>query len=347
MRNDSLIPPLNILMSYYYMRRDLRLQEWLKSLAPYANVMIDSGAFTNLNNKHKALKEGKQPNEVTLKEVIEAYKRLHGNVWGYIQLDVIYDPPGTLNNLKTMFNAGLTPIPVFTSTEKVVNIDQYVAYNPIVALGGIAGGAPGNTPAYAINRMRLLWEKTQQKIRLHSLGWIKLPEIWDLPVLFCDSSSYCAGGRFGSFAVYSPRTGFSTASYKDIINKPNGRGARLMLGELRKAGVSIADIKDSTNYRRVYGIPSLFTVFNYVKFHVDATRRGLSYFFASPNVSWVTPILGVIATMDDRASTFNYREAKKIKIHLDELWRQGDDTKFFAQTHAILKRHTNQNLAIL
>lgn len=337
-------PRLAMLFSYAYMRsvgtgwsrsRDI-LRKVVPALAPYMDVMIDSGAFTNQGEVLKANLQGKEGYRISVEEYIDACQEWKDVAWAYVQLDEIGDPKATRKNLDRMVAAGLRPMPVYTRGEDMIELLDMIEVNPRVCFGGMVG----SKGAYAPYIMAQAYEITDGKILSHALGWNHLPEALQLPIASNDSSSYCQGGRFGVVMSFDREKGFIMDGW-DNLHKDKAR-ARKLVGLLRSYNISLAALENKLSYNKVTGIPSMTTSHAYLRYQAFARTQGLVYFLASPNTPWINPLLAIIKYMTRNA--FDYPSAVMEKEALDEvLWRDVDE--YIERAIGILKEHTEYEAA--
>lgn len=313
-----MIPRLNLLFSYAYMRSSPDYTEHICNLSPAAQVMIDCGAFTVHHQEIKVAKKGGKSRPLTIDEYIKACKGWHGRVDHYIALDVIMKAKESRQNLLKMADAGLTPMPVFVQGESWDYIPQMMKINPYICVGGIVGDVVGLSSDYAHYRYSKVKKVGGPKAEVHALGFVRYPEAYNLPIRSGDSSSFCSGGRFGSIIEFNPRTGFSNTSWKELWE--GSRETQRTLGRLRKMNISLKRIRDRASYSKTYGITGLVSTHAYIMFHQHATKQGFEFYFAIPNINWANNIYAILPTMDN--GYFDYPQARKNKIHLDEVWKR-------------------------
>ena len=66
----------------------------------------------------------------------------------------------------------------------------------------VAGGATSNGE-WIRKRYCEVYEKTGRKARIHALGFVKNPDMFRLPIVSVDSSSFNCGRRYGYFSYFS------------------------------------------------------------------------------------------------------------------------------------------------
>lgn len=171
---------LNILISHAHLRNNRANAEVLYPLLVelsrrgLLNLLVDSGAFT-------AYTTGRP---IPIEEYISWCKNIYADTaWQYIALDAVANPAGTRSNLNKMLAEGLKPMPVQVMNEDLVKVKELVEINPFIC---VAGGVTQPIP-FMQARYKKLFELTEGKARIHGLGFVKLPEMWQVPLFSVDS----------------------------------------------------------------------------------------------------------------------------------------------------------------
>lgn len=335
----ALFPRLNVLISYAFLRGNAVAFKMMAEAFPdVANLLIDSGAFTNKKEVQQAAKLGKKADIVTLAEYNDACRRWHGRA-EYIQLDVIGDPVGTAENLQRTLDAGLQPIPVFTPGAKWETLGNMVA----VCGGRVCFGGIGAYGKAGVSRLaERAHQDTGGKIKTHLLGYGMYPVMMALPIATCDSSSYTAGGKFGTVLSFDPYTGITTTSWNEL--KAPSDKSRKLLGLLRQYNIPISEMEKTGNYVKVSGIPAMSAVYSYLKLaeHVERVS-GVRYYLAAVNMQWTTPIVAVLSSLTPGG--FDYPKAREIKLELDALNRAHEHAKLIYTCLDLLRQHTAWEVA--
>jgi hypothetical protein len=215
----------NILLSHAHLRESKGKVKTLLpllaklSLAGHINLLIDSGAFT-------AFSSG---NPIPVSEYIEWCKEFYEKcAWQYIGLDVVNQPAETSKNLKAMTDAGLRPMPVQVMGERLENVRDLVEINPHIC---VSGGVTQPVD-FMMQRYKACYDISEGKARIHGLGFVKWPQMWQVPLFSVDSSSWMQGQRWGVGCTYNPRTGMARpARLTQVIAKKqrlSPEDARLM-----------------------------------------------------------------------------------------------------------------------
>lgn len=281
---------LNVLVSYAYLQKDQYLKDIVAAIAPYTNILIDSGAWSNFQNRIKKPTDTKfSVPVVTLEAYIDYCRSVHGLVWEYVSLDVYRDRKGTDHNLQAMVEAGLKPMPVYIEGYHEDDLARILKINLRIS---VAGGVGAND-SYIKKRYKDIYELSGQKALIHALGYGRYPGIFEIPVSSSDSSSYSTGGQFGNLMIYNPG-GWIKLHWKDLY-KPNPL-QKLFLDELYKMGVRPAQVVDTDLYHHSpYSIQSFFSTYAYLNFMDHIADHGKLYFFSTTSTDWLLIILVCLA----------------------------------------------------
>lgn len=332
-----MLPRLNLLYSYAYLRKGRRgksltqFEEYMLALTPYIDILVDSGAFTDYMAKRKALSEGRQHTPISVEEYSAACKVYHGRVWQYIMLDVIQNIDASRQNLNVMVGAGLRPMPVFIYPESYEVVPELVEINPHIC---VAGGVDARRQ-FAWQRYQTTYKTSDNKARIHALGFVKHPDIFQLPLASVDSSSWCSGGRFGNISHYTPRAGFTSLQWREVTQERQPSLWR----HLQRCGIKPSDLSDPEMHRSTYGIPAMTQTFAYIQLHQHCHQHGFRYFFATPNTTWTGQLLSVVAAVNHQTNAFDYHEARRLMLHMQQVAKQ-DFSRFTEWSINVLKEHT-------
>ena len=304
---------LCLLFSYHYIRASRAFEEAVLALAPYCDVLIDSGAFSDHYGGLAAAKQGRKHNPINIDEYIEACRRYHGKVWQYIMLDVIKNPGASRANLERMTDAGLRPMPVFVYPESYDRIPHMVEVNEHIC---VPGGASKTTRRFMWQRFQRAYEASDRKARIHGLGFVRWPDMFHLPLYSVDSSSWSTGGRFGSIVKFGGEGGMISFADSKNVHKPEQR--KYLLDN----GVTVDQLYDPIWMRRHNGIPTLFTVFAYLQAQHYCRPRRPHLFLAVVNLSWLVNLIACIAA--GTPGHFDYRTACGVRERLNSLSKTPD-----------------------
>jgi hypothetical protein len=258
---------LNVLYSYAYLRSNKALETELLLLSEKGliNLLIDSGAFTAHNSG----------NPIDLPAYIEACKRYDGRCWQYVALDVIEDKEQTQENLNLMAKANLKPMPVLTTDEDVSMAMDMVAFNPHI-------GVPGGTRTkgdWMKQRFQQVDKVTDGYAKIHGLGYVTFPEMYQLPLKTVDSSTWTMGRRFGTVKWFDKKNGLECIQAAEM-RKPNHKDIPAKLKELwTDMGLNPKDrFKDE-----YYSGRDTFNNYAITEAYLDmfrySRRQGLEFFF--------------------------------------------------------------------
>jgi hypothetical protein len=175
------IPKVNILESYYYMKKYNELNILIDSSD---NFFLDSGAFSAWSQKE----------EINIDEYIEFIK-LH-DIKIYAVLDVIGNPEKTIENQNYMESKGLNPIPCYHYGEDYKYLDYYCSKYDYIALGGMV---PISTKDL-INWLDVVFSKYPNK-RFHGFGMTTFSILDRYDWYSVDSTAYLSGGKTSSIFV--------------------------------------------------------------------------------------------------------------------------------------------------
>ena len=194
---------LNILIAYPYFKKEL--VDYLRGIDPNSyRLIVDSGAFTAWNT-------GK---EITL----DGYCRFLDHIeflrpFPAVSLDVIGDPKASWENFLLMKARGYDVLPVFTRGDDEEMLEEMYDHSDYILLGGVSSGRK--------NANYVKWFAERNKGRdSHWLGFVKMEYIKHYRPKSVDSSSWIAGGKFGTVQFYD-HSGILRSYGKDIfISKP-------------------------------------------------------------------------------------------------------------------------------
>lgn len=322
---------LNVLASWYDMRTDKRFVELLMHVAPYVNLLIDSGAFGNYTQTRKIAKIGfAEPGVIiSIQEYIRAAKGFHDHVWGYFVLDVIKDPVNSRRHLQMMLDAGLTPIPIKVHGE---NIDDFMRLVGGWATWCAISGVNYNPVATALELQTL---HDQTKLNIHALGYSKWPNVAVLPIATCDASSWTMAGRYGEMVLFSQQRGLYGMKWRAMA-KPHPDVAII------KAAMDACnyDAEILSHRKGTYSSLIPFTVNSYINFmqHLHKfCQRG--YFLAVNNPQWFISMLEPVAAK--QGEYFDIKAAQVWSAPLRAWYREGHTFKVGDAIITMLKEKTD------
>ncbi len=222
-----------LLLSYAYVReyKPEKVEEWFTD--PRVDVLLDCGAFST-KNANKAI------NLDTYMGFVDTWKK---HLFGYLSLDVLGDPKRTDDNLKTMLDAGLHPIPVHVLGDDGKRMDELFELSDYVALGGLRRPNRGHCPRSYI-KQKMEWAAGR---RVHWLGYTREPLLRGFQPYSCDSSNFTGAERYGNVRVYLGRGKWWNVQRSDAKKKDVPRQVADILLNI---GYSVDDWRNDDLWRR-------------------------------------------------------------------------------------------------
>ena len=300
----------NILVSYAYLRKSDTFADVVLKLseAGYINLLIDSGAFTVYKSGGKIL----------LKDYIEACKHYHDRCWQYVTLDVVGNYKATLENFKIMRNQNLNPMGVLTTDMDLSELDTLIRDNKHI-------GVPGGTITkgdFTKKRFQDVHRYTEGKAKIHGLGYVKYPEMYQLPLTTVDSSSSEAGKRFGAIKTFDSHKGFvDNWSTKDIKQAQASKIPPKLKQLWIQAGLSPNDRLKDDYYTGVNSFNNYEIVNAYLDMQAFSKLKGLEYFFVCGNLHTVATICAVIKSRK-KYGNYKFHDVKKSILKAVELHKK-------------------------
>lgn len=219
-------PTLNLLISYWYWRREkdmdflfAQLEKWG---VPY-HIFLDSGAYT-------AMTQGAQ---IEIEDYIKWIYANKERIDVYAQLDVIRDPVATTQNLQIMEAEGLRPLPVYHSGSETKYYDALVSKYAYLAVGGLVGK---RRPDDAMMRFFVNLFRNVNTTRLHAFGITRWPFLLRFPWDTMDSTTWMSTFRFGELMWFNRKK----CRFDKLLTRSRGDSVRLWQNlaiELRRYGV--------------------------------------------------------------------------------------------------------------
>jgi hypothetical protein len=303
------IPP--VLFSYHYLRSQKHFAQAAKEIVSggFGELLVDSGAFS----VHRLGKT------IPLEEYVDFIKELNalGEVYGFIQLDVIGNKEGTRNNLKRMIDLGVRPMPVLTSDMDASEMSELVKVNEKICVAGGVSKFPGSEDWIKLRYLEA-FKQSEEKAKIHGLGYVKWPEMLQLPLASVDSSSFSAGARYGllMWFEYNER-GNSTSvvhskPWKQMVSKKWSDVPKPLRSLIVRCGVTPEDWLNETGMTRGSNAFSwLSGAYAYIVQSLVARRRGLRIFTAVGGTSMLQLFLGVSANMNEGLDGFDFHAAQR------------------------------------
>ncbi len=295
-----MLPRLQLLASYAYLRDEggrpaREFRENILALAPYVDVMVDSGAYTVATTKRRAalgLPARRGP-PITLSAYIAFCRAIHGRVWQYLALDVIGDRPATSENLRQMVAAGLYPMPVVTTTTDLAEVPAMVAINSWLC---VAGG-PVMTHRWCCRRYHEVYEASGRQAQIHALGFVRWPDIARLPLRSGDSSSWQKGKQYGALTIFDDWRGTRGCTLPQLRRwaSTGDRRADPFLGCAAEMGVGDAALLAPAAWRTTTGVASVLSVYGTLRMGEAMAGRGVGSFIVNTNNANLGHLLMAVA----------------------------------------------------
>lgn len=274
------IPRLNILVSYAYLQDDPTFQAVVDAIAPYCNVLIDSGAYTNFSSR---LNVAMGKKAITSPLTIERYsdyissRLIPAGVTQYIGMDEVRNKEVTDANLDYMTSKGLQPIPVFIEGYDEADLNRILAINERICVAGAIYAAD----LYITRRYQSIFLQSNKRAKIHALGYGRYPGIFHVPITSADSSTYATGCRFGGFVLYAESIGFIRISNHELFDGSANANYILHL-LINHCHVTTNLIKSQQYNTKLSSVVNLTTILGYIRFMAHCQRKGVEYFFAAP-----------------------------------------------------------------
>ena len=263
--------PFNILVSYAWMGGSGTFTKTLfdASKRGIINLMIDSGAFTLFNAK-TAYKH------INLESYCNFLKIYGEYCEKYVMLDVIANEEESKRNYEYMLEEGLNPMFVFTMFDNDYKyLKQAVANNPHIC---VAGGVTTKSD-WIVKRYQDVYMKTQAKI--HALGYVKYPQMFQLPLNSVDSSSWAQSSQmYGGLVHYD--NGLKVIPHKDILTKKVKMPVK-MIEILEKLKVTPKVFSNLETHKGGNSLGTLLSILANMELQRVAKRNDLNFFLSIIN----------------------------------------------------------------
>ena len=292
---------LNLLGSYAYLGKSKSFCDifFNASKEGRINTMIDSGAFTLFNSK-----EGKL-NWLTLDNYCKFLEVYSKHTEKYVMLDVINNHNQSKINYELMLKRGLNPMFVFTSLDNdYTYLKEAVTNNKHLC---VAGGTT-TKGEWMSKRFQDVYLKTQAKI--HGLGYVKFPSIYQLPLHSVDSSTWIQGAQaFGHIFYFD--NGLSAITYKDIL-KNKKKLPNKVIEQLDKFKVTPKQFSNLDNHKGSNSIETMLSIDAYISYQKYSKERGINLFLAGSSKNNIEDILYVDENLNNNTLTFDKWKTKKL-----------------------------------
>lgn len=292
---------LNILASYAYLGKNKTFADTFfgYSRDGIINTMVDSGAFSLFNNKKANL------SWLNLDNYCKFLDMYGDSTEKYVNLDVINNDNASKDNYEIMIKRGYNPMFVFTSyDEDYEYLKQAVSNNKHLC---VAGGTLGKN-AWMLKRYQEVFKKTGALI--HGLGFVKFPEIYQLPLHSVDSSTWIQGAQaFGHLFYFDE--GLKAVAWSDILKKKK-KLPKELIEKLDKYKVTPKAFSDTSNHKGSNSIETMLSIVAYNDYQNYSKERGINLFLAGSNKSNIEDIVYVNQKLLDNKLTYDDYRQKKI-----------------------------------
>jgi hypothetical protein len=284
---------LNILVSYAYLGKSKKLCDitFGPSKDGITNIMIDSGAFTLFNSTNGKMDWLNLDNYCKFLETYGQYAEK------YVMLDVINNHQASKDNYELMLKRNLNPMFVFTTYDNDYSyLYQAVKNNPHIC---VAGG---------VTSYRLWMQKRYQdvykntKALMHGLGFVKFPDMLQLPLHSVDSSSWVQASQvFGILRYFEE--GMKGPRYIDVLKKKIALPNQIKQ-LLDKFKVTPKQFSNLDNHKGLYSIATMLSMVAHIEYQKYCKKRGLNLFLACAKTSDIRDILFVNEELEKNTLTY-------------------------------------------
>jgi hypothetical protein len=292
---------LNFLYSLAFLKPGTPPWETALTIAPHARLLIDSGGYTNFTQQLR----GREP-LLTRDQYVERHRALGGAAWKVIALDDPGNAKVTKENLDYFAKINLDVMPVFSPGMSFAEVPRLAEQGK----GWLCvGGCVGARPQYAHHRYQKIAKLTKGSVKVHALGYTRLPDMFRVPIASCDSTSYQSGGRFGTACKFDKRRG-------TMLSEKLGKWSPPMLAHAAKCKVTTDAMRENTKGQM--SVVSTMTVNAFLNIHnfCESRSAGPMFFFALEE-NYLRVIAAVRAAKT--GETFDYPLACKIRQDLLDL----------------------------
>ena len=291
---------LNILISYAYAGKNKSFNDLIigESLNGTANVMLDSGAFTLFNAKQKR-------DWLTLDSYCRYLDDNAHKVEKYVMLDVIGNDEASKYNYEEMIRREYNPMFVFTMADNDFSYLKHAALNNehICVAGGVTTKGDWIT-----KRIQDVYNHTQSKI--HALGYVTFPKMYQLPLHSVDSSSWVQSSQVYGILNYFDE-GMKGLSYRDILTrkKPMPTKLQLIFEQLKITPKMFSNLE---NHKGSKSIAVLINTIAYIEYQKYSKRLGINLFLAIANSHQAKTVLYL--NEEIMKGTMTYEKFKNLKL---------------------------------
>ena len=291
---------LNVLVSYAYLQKNKEFTDFAIDLSTsgIANVMIDSGAFTLYNAKQKR-------DWLTLDNYCKFLDTYAHKVEKYVMLDVIRDEVQSKKNYEQMVNRDFNPMYVFTEKDNEWEyLNQAIDNQKHVC---VAGGV-SNKSQWMFKRYQDVYKKTKSRAKIHGLGFVKYPEMYQLPLHSVDSSSWIQAAQvYGNIPYFD--NGMKGLPYNDVLKKKK-KLPRPLIEIFEKLKITPKQFSNLENHKGRVSIATVCSIIAYIEYQRVSKRQNVNLFLASANVSQLKSLAYVNENYNK--GTLTYENFRKI-----------------------------------
>jgi len=264
---------LNVLVSYAYLQKNKEFTDLTMdlSMSGSVNVMIDSGAFTLFNAKQKR-------SWLTLDNYCKFLDLYGHKVEKYVMLDVIGNDAKSKHNYETMIKRGYKPMFVFTMEDNDFSYLRDAKNNNehICVAGGVT--TKGD---WMRKRIQDVYKHTQGK--LHALGYVTYPNMFQLPLHSVDSSSWIQAAQcYGRIPYFD--NGMKGVGYQDVLRRKEKIPFKLV-EIFEKLKITPKQFSNIENHKGRVSIATVCSIIAYIEYQKLSKRQNLNLFLATANVS--------------------------------------------------------------
>lgn len=253
--------------------------------------MIDSGAFTLFNSTN-----GKMGwlNIDNYCRFLDTYGELSEK---YVMLDVINNHEASKDNYELMLKRDLNPMFVFTTYDNdYTYLKEAVARNPHIC---VAGGVTSYRQ-WMQKRYQDVYKNTQAL--MHGLGFVKFPDMLQLPLHSVDSSSWVQASQvFGILRYFEE--GMKGPRYIDVLKRKVALPNQIKQ-LLDKFKVTPKEFSNLDNHKGLYSIATMLSIVAHIEYQKYCKKRGLNLFLACAKVSDLRDILYINEELEKNTLTY-------------------------------------------
>jgi len=284
---------LNILVSYAYLGKSKKLCDitFGPSRDGITNIMIDSGAFTLFNSTNGKMGWLNIDNYCKFLDTFGQFSEK------YVMLDVINNHEASKDNYELMLKRDLNPMFVFTTYDNdYTYLKQAVARNPHIC---VAGGVTSYRQ-WMQKRYQDVYKNTQAL--MHGLGFVKFPDMLQLPLHSVDSSSWVQASQvFGILRYFDE--GMKGPRYIDVLKRKVALPVQIQQ-LLDKFKVTPKDFSNLDNHKGLYSIATMLSIVAHIEYQKYCKKRGLNLFLACAKVSDLRDILYINEELEKNTLTY-------------------------------------------